>query len=99
MKSKYAVLDLKYDDILYHKYLPYVMVWESDTLVPYLTYGLSVHKGNAGIDTDKEELLYVAPHNFSLRKFRTAFLKVPKNYRKRLMCRVKKIMKRETLFK
>ena len=97
MKSKYAVLDLKYDDTLYHNYLPYIMVWESDTLVHYLTYGLRVHKGNAGID--KEELLYVASHNYSLRKFRTAFLKVPRNYKKRLMCRIKKIEKRETLFK
>ena len=98
MKSKYAVLELKYDDILYHNYLPYVMEWESDTLVPYLTE-LSVHKGDVGIGIYEEELLYVAPHNFSLYKFHTAFLKVPKNYRKRLMCRIKKRAKRETLFK
>lgn len=88
MKSKYAVLDLKYDDILHHKYLPHVMVWESDTLVPYLV-GLTIRT----IDpyADKNKILHVGAYDYN---GPSVMLKVPRRCKKRLMCSLRKLNRR-----
>lgn len=88
MKSKYAVLELKYDDTLYHNYLPYVIVWESDTLVPYLA-GLTVRTIDPYVD--KNKILYVGAHDYN---GPYVILKVPRRCKKRLMCSLRKLNRR-----
>ena len=98
MKSKYAVLELRYEDTLHNKYLPYVMVWEFNTLVPYLTDLSITDMSICNVDTDFCKTLYVGDFNFMRYKC-LAVLKVPKSCKKRLMCCVEKITKKEVLFK
>jgi hypothetical protein len=88
MKSKYTVLELKYDDTLHHKYLPYVMVWKSDTLVPYLT-GLTIRT----IDpyADKNKILHVGAHDYN---GPSVMLKVPRSCKKKLICILRKLNRR-----
>jgi hypothetical protein len=88
MKSKYAVLELKYDDTLHYKYLPYVMVWESDILVPYLITGLIV-RNFAG--ADKNKILYVGTYSYN---GPSVTLKVSRRCKKRLMCSLSKLNRR-----
>ena len=89
MKSKYAVLELKYESTLHHKYLPHVMVWESGILVPYLA-GLIVR--NFGVCADKKnKVLHVGAHDYD---GPSVILKVPRRCKKRLMCSLRKLNRR-----
>ena len=87
MTSKYAVLGLIYKDTL-HKYLICEMVWESDTLVPYLA-GLTIRT----IDpyADKNKILHVGAHDYD---GPSVILKVPRRCKKRLMCSLTKLNRR-----
>ena len=89
MKSKYTILELKYENTLHHKYLPYVMVWESGILESYLT-GLIVRTFGTCADK-KNKVLHVGAYDY---EGPSVILKVPRRCKKRLMCSLRKLNRR-----
>lgn len=54
MKTKYAVLELKFDDF-FQRYLPYVLAYEDEKLVDYLMGTVDVRRcGNNVVEINSE---------------------------------------------